>query len=232
MREAIIDGNTLPALSQLDDQRERKAPTVAVKSAHGKPLNVSIEPIDLARLKSAFGTAEPNFANLMLSNIINAACDGNQRHPPGSEDVNRALAAVSGIGARDETEGMLATQMVTTHFAAMSVLRRLKGSETIPQQDSNGNLAAKLLRTFTMQVEALQRYRGKGQQKVTVEHVHVHGGGQAIVGAVNPGGGRQEKSKDQPHAPSISYESGTPMRRPDPERGALPISGGKRKAPV
>jgi hypothetical protein len=74
----------------------------------------------------------------------------------------------------------------------MGVLRRLKGSETITQQDSNGNLAVKLLRTFTMQVEALQRYRGKGQQKVTVEHVHVHAGGQAIVGAVTPGGGGRE----------------------------------------
>ena len=59
-------------------------------------------------------------------------------------------------------------------------LRRLKGSDTIPQQDSNGNLAVKLLRTFAAQTEALQRYRGKGQQKVTVEHVHVHTGGQAI----------------------------------------------------
>jgi hypothetical protein len=230
--EATTDGNTLPTLSQLDDQRERKAPTLTVKSARGKPLNVSIEPIELARLMSAFGTAEPGFANLMLGNIINAACDGGPAHPPGSEDINRALAAVSGIGARDETEGMLATQMVTTHFAAMSVLRRLKGSETIPQQDSNGNLAAKLLRTFTMQVEALQRYRGKGQQKVTVEHVHVHAGGQAIVGAVNPGGGGQEKSKDQPHAPSISYEPGTPMRSPDTEREAVPVAGGARKAPV
>jgi hypothetical protein len=42
------------------------------------------------------------------------------------------------------------------------------------------------LRTFTAQVEALQRYRGKGQQKVTVEHVNVNAGGQAIVGAVHP----------------------------------------------
>jgi hypothetical protein len=32
-------------------------------------------------------------------------------------------------------------------------------------------------------------YRGKGQQKVTVEHVHVHSGGQAIVGAVQGGWG-------------------------------------------
>jgi len=76
----------------------------------------------------------------------------------------------------------------------MSVLRQLKGSETIPQQDSNGNLAT--LQTFTMKVEALQRYRGKGQQKVTVEHVHVHSRGQAIVGTVHPGGGGKKKSEE------------------------------------
>ena len=108
---------------------------------------------------------------------------------PEAGAINEALAAVAGIGARDEIEGMLATQMVATHLAAITALRRLKGAENIPQQDSNGNLAAKLLRTFTMQVEALQRYRGKGQQKVTVEHVHVHAGGQAIVGPVTPAGG-------------------------------------------
>jgi hypothetical protein len=217
----------LPALSP-----ERKAPTVTVKSAHGKPLNVSIEPIDLAGLMAAFGTAEPSFANLMLSSIINAACDGNQRLPPRSDDVNRALAAVTGIGACDETEGMLATQMVATHFAAMGVLRRLKASETVPQQDSNGNLAVKLLRTFTMQVEALQRYRGKGQQKVTVEHVHVHAGGQAIVGAVTAGGGGQEKSEEQAHALPAAREPGAPLWSPDPKREAVPIAGSTRKTPM
>jgi len=170
---------------------------------------------------------------LMLVNIINAACDGGSARPPGEEDINRALAAVSGIGARDEIEGMLATQMVATHFAAMSVLRRLKGSETIPQQDSNGNLATKLLRTFTMQVEALQRYRGKGQQKVTVEHVHVHSGGRAIVGAVLPGGGGKDKSEELAHAPpGITREPGAPMWSPDPQRDAVPVAGSARQAPV
>ena len=48
-------------------------------------------------------------------------------------------------------------------------------------------------------LEALNRHRGKGQQKVTVEHVHVHAGGQAVVGVVatpagqGPGGGDQAK---------------------------------------
>jgi hypothetical protein len=175
--------------------RKRRPPTIAVGSAPGKPLQISLDPDEAERLRSAFGTVERAFANLMLNGIINAACDGGRAHPPGAEDINQALAAVSGIGARDETEGMLATQMVATHFAAMSVLRRLKGSDTIRQQDSNGNLAAKLLRTFTMQVQALQRYRGKGQQKVTVEHVHVHAGGQAIVGPVAPAGGGSGSTK-------------------------------------
>src|SRR5580692_9339740 len=177
-----------------------------------------MQPIDAVRLMSAFGTAEPGFATLMLSGIINAACGGEPSYPPGSGEINDALAAVTGIGARDETEGMLATQMIATHFAAISALRRLKGSETVPQQDSYGNLGVKLLRTFTMQVEALQRYRGKGQQKVTVEHVHVNAGGQAIVGTVNAGRKGREKSDEQAPAPrEITNAPGTPMRSPDPE---------------
>ncbi len=40
-----------------------------------------------------------------------------------------------------------------------------------------------------MQVDALKRYRTGGQQKVTVEHVTVNDGGQAIVGSVEKGGG-------------------------------------------
>src|ERR1700745_2394988 len=163
---------------------KRKSPRIIVKSVPCKPRAADIPPMDALGLVSAFGTAEPSFATLMLSGIINAACDGDPAHPPESENINNALAAVTGIGARDETEGMLATQMVATHFAAISALRRLKSTETLHQQDSNGSLAVKLLRTFTLQIEALQRYRGKGQQKVTVEHVHVNAGGQAIVGGV------------------------------------------------
>jgi hypothetical protein len=136
--------------------------------------------------------------------------------------------------ARDEIEGMLATQMVATHIAAMTALRGVMVSEMLPQHDSYGNLAVKLLRTFAAQVEALHRYRGKGEQKVIVEHVHVHPGGQAIVGTVTPvGGGGVEKSEEQAHASrGISYEPGIPMRSPDPEREVVPVAGGARKAPV
>src|SRR5437899_11322758 len=97
------------------------------------------------------------------------------------------LAAVAGIGAKDETEGMLATQMVATHTAIIASLHRQKQSETLLERERYGNLAVKLLRTFATQVEALQRHRGKGQQHIRVEHVDVHAAGQAIVGAVTAG---------------------------------------------
>ena len=83
-----------------------------------------------------------------------------------------------------------------------------------------------------MQVEALQRYRGKGQQKIKVEHVHVHPGGQAIVGAVTGGGGA-EKLEERAHAPrGITYEPGTPVRSADAEREAVPVARNPGKAPL
>ena len=220
----------------LDRKRDRRrAPCVRIKSKPGKPFDIDFpSPVEFVRFISAFGTSESAFAYLMLNGVLNAACEGSPKNPPTERSINQALAAVVGIGARDEIEGMLATQMLATHVAAMTALRRMKGSETIPQQDSNGNLAVKLLRTFAAQVEALHRYRGKGEQKVIVEHVHVHPGGQAIVGTVTPaGGGSVEKTEEQAHASrGITYEPGIPMRSKDPEREAVPVAGGARKAPV
>ena len=43
----------------------------------------------------------------------------------------------------------------------------------------------KLLRTFTVQIEALAKLKRGGEQTVRVEHVHVYPGGQAIVGAIS-----------------------------------------------
>jgi hypothetical protein len=185
--EQMTEHHSQEPRTSLDERehRNRKAPKIA-QSGRGKSFKYDIEPADARRLISAFGTAEPEFAGLMLSAIIDTAAGRSPSCPPQCEHINRVLAAVTGIGAQDEIEAMLAVQMVATHLAATSALRRLNSSETVSVQDSNGNLAVKLLRTFTMQVEALQRYRGKGQQKVTVEHVHVHHGGQAIVGAVQP----------------------------------------------
>jgi hypothetical protein len=92
-----------------------------------------------------------------------------------------------------------------------------------------GNLAVKLLRTYTAQLEALQRYRGKGQQKVMVEHVHVHQGGQAIVGNVEAarGVGASPKTEERPHAKQLAYAPEPTLPCPDPEREAVRLARGE-----
>jgi hypothetical protein len=107
---------------------------------------------------------------------------------PDAHRMNEMLAQIASIEPRDSIEAMLATQMVAVHRATIIAARQLRGSQTIPQQDSNSNMLNKLTRTFASQVEALKRYRSKGEQKVIVEHVTVNEGGQAIVGNVATGG--------------------------------------------
>jgi hypothetical protein len=85
----------------------------------------------------------------------------------------------------DGQEGMLAAQMVATHSAAMERLRRsMIPGQSFDARDLNLKHANKLLQTYARQPEVLDRHRGKGQQKITVEHVTVEAGGQAIVGSV------------------------------------------------
>ena len=86
---------------------------------------------------------------------------------------------------------------------------------------------------WTLQIEALQRYRGKGQQKVTVEHVHVNAGGQAIVGVVHAPRVNADKSDQQTDAMrEISDAPDTPLRCSNPERRPLSIASGARKTPL
>lgn len=133
----------------------------------------------------AAGTEDIDLLSL-LTNQAAASCEGKQ---------NAVLAMMHGIAPRDELEGMLVTQMVCTHNLATEFVRRaMFTGQTTEGVDLNMNRIAKLMRTFTSQMEALSRYRGKGQQKVTVEHVHVHEGGQAIVGEVQHRGGGNGKT--------------------------------------
>ena len=76
-------------------------------------------------------------------------------------------------------------QVIATHEAAMECLRRAMASgQTNEVENQNLKYAIKLLALFTQQLEVLNRLRGKGQQKVTVEYVNVEAGAQAVVGNV------------------------------------------------
>src|SRR5205814_534658 len=130
------------------------------------------------------------------------------------------LDAMIGISPRDEIEGMMAAQMIGTHNAAMECFRRgMIEDQPCEARRENMKLANKLPRTYTMLTAALHQHRGKGQQKVTVEHVHVHPGGQAIVGTIDRAARRETETQveTQPDATkAITNDPSTPMRCEDP----------------
>jgi hypothetical protein len=108
------------------------------------------------------------------------------------------------------------------------------GDRDRPQR-RDGMLPARLSRTYATLLEALNRHRGKGQQKVTVEHVHVHAGGQAVVGMVAPSpglpGGRDRSNlEEQPHAKQIAHAPEPALPSPDAGRDALPVARDAERA--
>ena len=125
--------------------------------------------------------------------------------------IVRALELFENLKPADGAEGMLAVQMVGTHHAALECLKRAN----LPDQTPKGiemylRNAQKLMAQFERQMAALDKHRGKGQQKVTVEHVHVHSGGQAIVGSVatERRSGKKEPEAIEYHEPLESLHLG------------------------
>jgi hypothetical protein len=89
---------------------------------------------------------------------------------------------------------MLAAQIAAIHSLTMEFAARLANAGDLAWRDSAERTLNKLARTFAAQVETLKRYRVGGEQKVTVQHVSVSDGGQAIVGNLtHRGAGSSEK---------------------------------------
>ena len=140
------------------------------------------------------GSIDIDFFKTIISQVSNTLPNSD------SEEVsNFTTALMHGLRPRDETEGVLIAQMAGTHNLIMEYMRRAM----IPKQyleaaNDYSNRAYKLMNLFLKQVETLEKYRGKAaQQKVIVEHVHIHEGGQAVVGHIEskPRGEGDEKAK-------------------------------------
>jgi hypothetical protein len=142
-----------------------------------------------------------DFVNGLLTQLSNAT---SQDQRPNESAINFLLSVIKGAKPKDQFEAMLAAQMAAVHTATMRFTRQLANVETIAQQDSAERALNKLARTFAMQMEALKRYRTGGEQKVTVQHVSVNEGGQAIVGNVNQAAGGIAAEKPVTTTPALT----------------------------
>lgn len=99
------------------------------------------------------------------------------------------------LGANGVLQNMLATQLLGIYELQQKILPYAHRSVHSPECSQYFiNSLTKLSNVFIQQLNTLQKLQGNSHQKVTVEHLHVNAGGQAIVGQVNTHkGGVNEK---------------------------------------
>src|SRR5438477_11726819 len=194
----------------MNHRKQRSSLVPANTPSAADPPHVS------GKLKQVGGSISDDWNNQIIDDTLQVLWVRNFDANTRDQQIKVALVGLIGIGPKDELEAMMAAQLIAAHSAALECYRRaMIGEQTFEGRRENLSQANKLSRSFAVLLDALNRHRGKGQQKVTVEHVHVHSGGQAIVGAVHQRGGPPNAMKDSPDARgTIKHEPGTAMPCP------------------
>lgn len=111
--------------------------------------------------------------------------------------ANAFSGAMLEMEPRDIIESQLCARLVILNSQANRFMNRAASSDNSKVVDLNINRATKLMRLHNETLEALNRYRRKGEQKMIVQHVNVNSGGQAVVASeFAPGGGNTKKGKE------------------------------------
>lgn len=123
---------------------------------------------------------------------------------PSFDALALGIDAAESIGAANSIEKMLAHQMAVAHEAALRLMDRAlsyeAGGRVLREGDSVeacrlANTAARLMSAFNDGVSTLQRLRTGEKQTVTVQHVSVQAGAQAVIGNVRTVGHKRRGSK-------------------------------------
>jgi hypothetical protein len=184
-----------------------------------------------AQFMAAFGTTSETVVGVEMQRFAKAL-----RRTDGTLDpaeLDTVIAIVSGQQPKNELEAMIVSQMAVTHALTMRALGNLNRGSNIQQQDSNSLTVARLTKGFTSQMDSLTKLRRGGEQRVVVEHVHIHAGAQAIVGAITHTRAPRAhiENQGQPHATNNSgpviASDGKEMRSQNADRETVPVSSGE-----
>src|SRR5262245_27605573 len=210
--------------------------TTKKRSPGKQPITIDISDAESRKgTQKALGGSQSDHWNVILANqAANTLWTRHSDDEIRERQYKATACALIGIDPKDEMEGMMAAQLLAAHNAGMECYRRaMLPDQTLEGRRENLNQANKLSRTYAMLLDALNRHRGKGQQKMTVEHVHVHAGGQAVVGVVeSPPVANQSNSGESKNVEAIAHAPQPPMRSANAEREAMPIpSDAERQMP-
>jgi len=161
------------------------------------------------RLANVIGTQDPDFLSSLIHQVVTA---GELGDPSDDLEVTFLLSAIEDILSNQSNNGaakaMVAAQFAAVHVQIVKLARSLNRTIDPLHLDILGRLFNSLARTSVAQYQALtQSHTG-----VTVGHVSVNQGGQAIVGSVTHN--QQEPTtteKDASPQPLLAEAKSVPM---------------------
>ncbi len=131
--------------------------------------------------KTTVGTHNLAHGNHILNLAIQATLPPEQRSP---EQINGLVSLFKESQVNTPIEAMLISQMASLHANAMRIMAIATANSSITSANVMFGHANKLMRSFALHVEAYEKLKRGGRQNIRVDHVHVHQGGQAIVGNI------------------------------------------------
>ena len=137
-----------------------------------------------SRVMEFTGSANRTVALQLLTNVAKAIVPVKAKGEELAKQIDSIALSMQALAPQDEYEGQLVAQLIVLHDHSMDWLGRAIRTERMDFANIYLNGASKLLARHHETLEALMKYRRNGEQRVHVEHVHVYGGAQAIVGNV------------------------------------------------
>ena len=225
--EASVDGwADMPAMVQ----DEIIALNIEIHAMHGSPvmsldgenalgMNKKNPQLHTMRLMKTLASESPEFVHYVITQLAQTL---KKAGALSIENINAGLSFIAGIGPKNEAEAILAMQMFVTNDAALRAMYLMHSTDYTEPKLAFGNMSAKLMRTFTMQAEAMAKLQRGGVQRV--EHYYIDNrGGQAVIADTVNTGGQNGKIGQQCEAAG-NFGTGSPMWSENAAGNVLPIA--------
>jgi|GEM_PF-2022383 hypothetical protein len=168
------------------------------------------------------GVSDPEFLTGILCQV-----NGISVYSRNATERGFLLSIIKGGNPKTQTDVLLLTQMAAIHDAVMTSARNHATANDPELVERFANVTNKLARTFTAQVEALQRCRSVNEKNITVQNVSIRDSAQAILGNVSHNSRDDGPANGTKSSLAISDQSGIamPVIKPRQKPAKTPVRG-------
>ena len=170
------------------------------------------------------GVSDPDFPTGILCQV-----NGISVYSRNATERDFLLSIIKGGNPKTQTDVLLLTQMAAIHDAVMTSARNLGTANDPELVERFANVTNKLARTFTAQVEALQRCRSVNDKNITVQNVSIRDSAQAILGNVTHNSRDDGPADGTKSSLAIADHSGSVMPVIEPRQESAKSPVGRRQ---